>query len=157
MASTTEESVLERELVLTRRFSAPRALVFRAWTDPEHLMRWWGPKVFTTPECTIDPRPGGELLIVMQDSAGQRYPMTGRVESIDAPRAFSFSFTASHPATGPALEGVTAITLTEQNGQTELVVTTRARGLIPQAAMMLAGMETGWSQSLERLAAQFGA
>ena len=120
-------------------------------------MRWWGPKVFTTPECTIDPRPGGELLIVMQDLAGQRYPMTGRVASIDPPRAFSFSFTASHPATGPALEGMTAVTLTEQNGQTELVVTTRARGLIPQAAIMLAGMETGWSQSLERLAAQFGA
>ncbi|HVY32790.1 MAG TPA: SRPBCC domain-containing protein [Caulobacteraceae bacterium] len=157
MATNTDEPVLERELVLTRRIAAPRALVFRAWTDPEHLMRWWGPKMFTTPECQIDLRPGGALLIVMQDPAGQRYPMTGQVLSLDPPRAFSFSFTASHPATGPALEGVTAIVLTEQDGQTELTVTARARGLIPEAAMMLSGMQAGWSQSLDRLADLFTA
>jgi len=41
------------ELVITRTFDAPRELVWRAWTDPEHFMRWWGPEGFTSPSCDI--------------------------------------------------------------------------------------------------------
>ena len=41
----------EAELVITRVFDAPRALVFKAWTQPEHLVRWWGPGGFTTPHA----------------------------------------------------------------------------------------------------------
>ena len=48
-------------LVLTRVFDAPRDLVFKAWTEPERMMRWFGPKGFTIPHCTIDLRPGGHL------------------------------------------------------------------------------------------------
>ena len=46
----------ERTLVITRVFDAPRALVFRAWTDPKHVARWWGPRGFTNPVCEIDAR-----------------------------------------------------------------------------------------------------
>ena len=49
----------EQELVITRVFDAPRELVFKAWTEPEHVVRWWGPKGYTTPFSTIDLRPGG--------------------------------------------------------------------------------------------------
>src|SRR5215831_16791476 len=51
--------VLERELVITRVFDAPRRLVFKTWTEPERLVRWWGPKGFTMPACAMDVRPGG--------------------------------------------------------------------------------------------------
>jgi uncharacterized protein YndB with AHSA1/START domain len=47
-----------RELVLTRTFSAPRTLVFAAWTDPKRVAQWWGPHGFTTPVCEVDARPG---------------------------------------------------------------------------------------------------
>ena len=54
-----------RELVVTRAFDAPRELVFAAWTEPERLKRWWGPKSFTMPFCEIDLRPGGVFLRCM--------------------------------------------------------------------------------------------
>ena len=43
-----------QEIVITRIFDAPRELVWKAWTDPDHLMRWWGPEGFTSPACKID-------------------------------------------------------------------------------------------------------
>ncbi|MGZ8312370.1 MAG: SRPBCC family protein [Allosphingosinicella sp.] len=47
------------DLVLERTFDAPRELVWKAWTDPELLRRWWAPRPYQTPECEIDLRPGG--------------------------------------------------------------------------------------------------
>jgi uncharacterized protein YndB with AHSA1/START domain len=49
----------ERTLTITRVFDAPRELVFKVWSQPDHLVCWWGPKGFTTPSCQIDFRPGG--------------------------------------------------------------------------------------------------
>ena len=46
----------QQELVITRIFDAPRELVWKAWTEPEHMMRWWGPENFTSPVCKIDLR-----------------------------------------------------------------------------------------------------
>ena len=47
------------DLVLERILDAPRDLVWKAWTDPEHLKRWWAPRPYQTPECEMDLRPGG--------------------------------------------------------------------------------------------------
>ncbi|HRT52524.1 MAG TPA: SRPBCC domain-containing protein, partial [Flavobacteriales bacterium] len=55
----TTADISKRTLVLTRRLNAPRELVFAAWTDPKHLVRWWGPKDFTLPHCEQDFRVGG--------------------------------------------------------------------------------------------------
>jgi uncharacterized protein YndB with AHSA1/START domain len=49
----------ERELFITRIFDAPRRFFFKAWTDPEQLARWWGPRGFRTYSCAMDVRPGG--------------------------------------------------------------------------------------------------
>ena len=54
-----------RELTLVRVYDAPRALVFKAFTDPVHVARWWGPHGFTTPVCEFEARPGGALRIHM--------------------------------------------------------------------------------------------
>jgi len=55
-ASSSAASTADRELIFTRVFDAPRRLVFRAWTDPGCLQRWWGPKGFTHPVCQVDAR-----------------------------------------------------------------------------------------------------
>src|SRR4030081_3667459 len=60
----------DRELVLTRIIDAPRAKVFRAWTDPELLKQWFAPLPYTTPIAELDVRPGGANLIVMRDPQG---------------------------------------------------------------------------------------
>jgi uncharacterized protein YndB with AHSA1/START domain len=59
-----------RQLVITRVFKAPRERVFDLWTQREHLMRWFGPKGFTIPSCTLDLRPGGAFHYAMQPPAG---------------------------------------------------------------------------------------
>ncbi len=58
------------EVVITRIFDAPVELVWKAWTDPNPLMRWWGPKDFTSPSCETDFRVGGKYLFCMRSDIG---------------------------------------------------------------------------------------
>ena len=64
---------IDREIVSVRVFDAPRELVFRAWTEPEHLLRWWGPKGFTNTFHEFDLRPGGNWRFVMHGPDGTDY------------------------------------------------------------------------------------
>ncbi|WP_248927074.1 SRPBCC family protein [Paenibacillus hamazuiensis] len=70
---STIASVEGRELVVTRVFNAPRELVFKTWTDPEHLPHWWGPKGFTITTHEIDVRPGGVWRYIMHGPDGVDY------------------------------------------------------------------------------------
>ena len=68
----TNEATSEAAVqTLTRIFDAPRALVWKAWTSPEHVMKWWGPKGFTSPVCRIDLRVGGHFTYSMKSPDGQ--------------------------------------------------------------------------------------
>jgi uncharacterized protein YndB with AHSA1/START domain len=75
MSEATDEQkwALDREIVLTRVFDAPRELVFEAWTNPEHLPRWFGPKGFTLTTQEIDIRVGGRWRFVFQGPDGTTY------------------------------------------------------------------------------------
>lgn len=64
-------------LVITRVFDAPVELVWKAWTNPQHLMRWWGPKNFTSPACKIDFRVGGRYHNCMRSPDGKDFWNTG--------------------------------------------------------------------------------
>ena len=64
--SDTQSADSRLDLVLTRVIDAPRALVWTAWTDPEHLKKWWTPAPYTTPVCEMDVRPGGIFRTVMR-------------------------------------------------------------------------------------------
>jgi uncharacterized protein YndB with AHSA1/START domain len=144
---------LERELVITRIFDAPRSLVFKAWTDPEHLAQWWGPKGFTTPVCEIEARSTGALRILMRGPDGAEYPMTGVIREIVAPERLVFTSVAMDGDGKRLLEGVTTVTFAEQGGKTKLTLQTRMVGLVADAARKLEGMEAGWTQSIDRLEA----
>jgi uncharacterized protein YndB with AHSA1/START domain len=65
------------DLVLERLFDAPRALVWAAWTNPEHIKRWWAPRPYRTPECEIDLRPGGKFYTRMTGPDGFDFRGTG--------------------------------------------------------------------------------
>jgi uncharacterized protein YndB with AHSA1/START domain len=141
----------ERELVITRVFDAPRALVFKAWTDPKHLAQWWGPKGFTNPVCEVDARVGGAWRIVMRSPDGVEYPGGGVYREIVEPQRLVFTNIATDKEGNPLLDGLTTVTFAEHGGKTKLTLQTRAVGLVSFAAQMLEGMEAGWTQSLERL------
>src|SRR3984957_63515 len=82
------------ELITTRIFDAPPEVVFRAWTAPERLKRWWGPKGFTNPVCEVDLRPGGAIRIHMRAPDGVVYPMTGLFVEIVEPERLMFTSSA---------------------------------------------------------------
>ncbi len=146
----------EREVVITRVFDAPRALVFKMWTDPKHMAQWWGPKGFTNPVCEVDARPGGALRIVMRAPDGAEYPMKGIFQEVVAPERLVFTNIAVDREGNHLLEGLTTVTFAEHGGKTKLILQTRAIGIAPMAPQMLAGMEAGWTQSLERLQTLLG-
>jgi uncharacterized protein YndB with AHSA1/START domain len=143
---------LEKHVTLTRLFQAPRALVFEAFTNPKHLAEWWGPKGFTNPVCEIDARPGGAILIHMKmEGTGFSHPMTGTIHEVVPNERFVFTAVARDADNQVLLESHTTITFRDEGGATRLTVEARAKGRQPIARMMLAGMQEGWSQSLEKL------
>ena len=74
---TDVAATAERELVLTRIIAAPRARLFRAWTEPGLLKQWFAPLPWTTPHAELDVRPGGTSLVVMRDPDGNEIPNRG--------------------------------------------------------------------------------
>jgi uncharacterized protein YndB with AHSA1/START domain len=143
----------EQELVLTRVFDAPRELVFKVWTDPKHVARWWGPHRFTNPLCELDLRPGGAILIHMLGPDGTVYPMAGVYQEIIRPERLVFTSSALDSDGNPMFELLTTVTFAEEGGKTKQILRARVMKRTAQAAPYLAGMEAGWTQSLERLAA----
>lgn len=149
----------EHDLVLSRDFAAPRELVFRAWTDCEHLSRWWGPKGFTLAHCRIDFRAGGRFHYCMCDPDGRDWWGLGVFREIVAPArivytdVFSdsegnvkspvdYGLSASHP-----VESLVTVTFEEHAGGTRLTV----RHAIDPSVPEYQGAEQGWGEMFDRL------
>ena len=123
--------VMDRELVITRVFDAPRDLVWKAWTEPDHLALWWGPKGFKLIVAGLDLRPGGVFHYGMRTANGQE--MWGKFVYVEvvAPERIvlisSFSDAAGnitrHPMSAAwPLEVMNTLTLTEHDGKTTLIL-----------------------------------
>jgi uncharacterized protein YndB with AHSA1/START domain len=142
----------ERDVVVTRVFDAPREVVFRAWTEPELVQRWWGPRKFTNPVCELDLRQNGAMRIHMRAPDGTVYPMTGVYHEIVEPERIVFTAAALDPKGSPLFEVLHTVTFAERDGKTTLTWRGSVARATAEAAPYLAGMEEGCSQSLERLA-----
>lgn len=150
----------ERALEITRIFDAPPERVWRAWTEPERLMAWWGPKGYTAPVCEIDLRVGGKYLCCMRSPEGQDFWSTGVYLEIVAPSLLvctdSFAdekgnvVPATHYGMSPdfPLELQVRVRLEELDGKTRM--TLRHVGLPP--GEMSDMCEDGWNQSFDKLA-----
>ena len=141
----------ERTVNIVRVFDAPRALVWQAWTDPTMMAQWFGPRGFAIPLCELEVRVGGSLRIVMRGPDGNEYPMKGVFREVVAPERLVFSNIAIDRDGNHLLEGETIVTFAEQAGKTTLTLKTHAVGRVPIAKQMLAGMEAGWTQSIDKL------
>lgn len=152
-APATDIGFGKAEVRIVRTIAAPRDLVFSMWTDPVHLAQWWGPQGFTNPVCEVDARPGGKFRIVMRAPDGNEHPMVGEYREIVVGERLVFTSRAVDNDGNPLLEGQTTVTFADDGGQTRLTVHSTAVGLAAVALQMLAGMEAGWTQTIERLAA----
>jgi uncharacterized protein YndB with AHSA1/START domain len=88
--SRSGASEADREIVTTRLIDAPRRLVFKAWTDPDHLARWWGPKGFTNTFHEFDPTPGGMWRFVMHGPDGVDYKNESVFQEVVEPERIVF-------------------------------------------------------------------
>jgi uncharacterized protein YndB with AHSA1/START domain len=143
----------QREFVFTRSFPVPRSLVFKAWMNPQHLAQWWGPSGFTNPVCRFDPRPGGAIYVEMRAPDGTIHPMGGEFREIVEPERLVFISAALDEAGTPMFEVLNTVTFSERDGETTLRLEACVISETPGADAYLAGMNEGWIQSLERLAA----
>ena len=153
VTNSPAKTAVVRTLNLTRVFAAPRRLVFQLWTDPQHVAPWWGPHGFTNPVCQLDARSGGAIRIDMRGPDGTLYPMTGRYRDVVEPERLVFTSVALDAADLPLFEVLTTVTFAEQGGETTLTLEAHVVEATEAADPYLAGMDAGWTQSLERLAA----
>jgi len=82
----------ERELVTTHTFDAPRELVWKAWTDPKLIPKWWGPRRYSTTVDKMDVRPGGTWRFVQRDAEGNEYGFHGEYREVVPPKRLVGSF-----------------------------------------------------------------
>ncbi len=141
----------DRVIVQERLFDAPRALVWKAWTKPELLAQWWGPKQFTLPECEVDFTVCGRYRMVMRAPDGTDHPFHGRYEEIVPNERIVFAAIIEGP---PRVEVTTRVTfVSEENGKTRLTVVQST----PSDPNVAEGQTAGWSASLEKLGAMLKA
>lgn len=141
----------ERSVAITRLFDAPRERVFAAWTRPEHLAHWFGPKGFTVPSCEADPRPGGVFRLCMRSPEGKDYWVRGQYREIAPPERLVIACTADDDQGITRLEELIDVTFTQRGGKTELKLLATASGPGAEAAAMIEGMPKGWAQTITRL------
>jgi uncharacterized protein YndB with AHSA1/START domain len=137
------------ELEFVRTYDAPRQLVWDAWTDPDQIAQWWGPRGVSTPRESIelDLRPGGRMRFDMVDDAtGARYPNSGTVLEVDPPCRIVWADDGFPDGTGKATATVTFTAVDEET------TTVRVHVVADFTETVRAGAEQGWSTQLDKLA-----
>ena len=138
----------ERKLLITRVFNAHRSLVFKAWTEPQHLVHWWGPQGFTLPSCTVDLRPGGTYRFCMRSPEGVDHWLQGIYREIIEPERLVFTY-AFEDATGkPGHETLVTVTFAELGEKTKLTV----HQAVFESVTVRDEHVRGWTEALDRLA-----
>ena len=154
MTTTTTD----QEITITRLFNAPRELVWKVWTDPYHLQRWWGPHGFVNTDCAIQLQVGGVMHLNMHAPDGKVYPCQGTFREIIAPERLVYDGdpTAEH-ACGAGLPPNATVTITfaERGDQTLLTLHTRFAAAERLQAAAEAGFVIGWEATLETLVDYF--
>ncbi|MGB9093840.1 MAG: SRPBCC domain-containing protein [Gallionella sp.] len=149
-------STADREIVIERTFDAPRELVWRAWTDPEHVKQWWGPKGFHNEACTTDLQVGGRFILSMRAPDGNVYPCVGTFREVVAPERIVFDgeATEGHPCgAGLPPRAVVTVSFDERDGKTRLTLHTRFASAEQKQAAAEARFAISWQEALVRLAA----
>jgi uncharacterized protein YndB with AHSA1/START domain len=138
----------DREIVMTREFDAPRHLVFDAFSKPELLKRWFGPRGWSLTVCEVDLRVGGGFRFIMRGPDGQDVGMRGVYKELAPPeRSVHMESFDDYPG-----ESQVTSVMVEQNEKTTLTVTVlyptkEIRDMVAQS-----GMEHGAAESYDKLA-----
>lgn len=144
----------DRDLVLSRVIDAPREKLFRAWTEPALLQRWFAPLPYTTPVAELDVRPGGAIHLVMRGPDGTEIPCPGvYLEVVPNERIVTTdAFTCAwEPAAKPFMTLV--LTFEDLGGRTRYTALARHWTVADREAHEAMGFHAGWGQCTDQLAA----
>jgi uncharacterized protein YndB with AHSA1/START domain len=150
------------DLVIERVFDAPRERVFDAFTQPEHLQKWWGPKTVSVPVSEFDARPGGKIFLGQRGPDGAMHYNAGVVREIDRPSRLVFAIhfadadrrrVAPPPGTGLPdtwdADIVSSVTFSAEGRRTRVTIRVSRSGV---SAQWIEGARMGWAQALDKLA-----
>jgi uncharacterized protein YndB with AHSA1/START domain len=133
---------------MTREFDAPRELVYRAYTDPDLLVQWLGPRAYTMTIDTFEPRDGGKWRYVHSDADGNAWAFHGVFHGEQSPDGMlqTFEFEGA-----PGHVSLEKLTLEERDGRTIARTHSVYQSIEARDAMVESGMESGVNDGYERL------
>lgn len=148
----TAEDLSGREIVISRVFAAPRELVWEVWTNPKHIVEWWGPEGFTTTIQQMDFEPGGAWKHILHGPDGTDYPANAVFLEIVKPERIVYSLSGGKKGEKP-MQFESTWTFEEQGDGTKVTL----RMLFPSAETLAYAVETygaveGGRQMFDRLA-----
>ncbi len=140
------------DLILTRTIDVPRELVWKVWTEPEHLMKWFAPAPWTTVDCEIDLRPGGIFRTVMRSPEGQDFPNAGCFLEVIKNEKMVWT-DALAPGYRPSLKPffTAVLTLEDHEGGTKYTARALHKDEADRKTHEKMGFHEGWSQCLDQL------
>ncbi|GAA4488512.1 SRPBCC domain-containing protein [Microbacterium panaciterrae] len=156
IAEAEADPARPRALSLSVRIDAPIDAVWRAWTDPQLAARWWVPRHFEVRGLEIGPNPGAPVRVALAEPGGAIYRSEGRVLDVDPGRRLAFALAPLDEAGEALFDAVHTVELREEGAATVVELRIEAEGARPGVAEALAGLEPGWSQLLDNLAALLG-
>jgi uncharacterized protein YndB with AHSA1/START domain len=138
----------DHEIVMKRKFDAPRDLVFEAHTSCEHMSQWWGPRKYEISSCELDFRAGGTYRIVQRGPDGDEHAFRGEFREIVPPERITWTFEYEG---FPGSISVQTLTLEEHDGTTTLTATVVFDTVQERDGMLESGMTEGATETYERL------
>ena len=139
-----------REIRMERIFDAPRELVWKVWTNPDLIPKWWGPKTLVTTVDEMDLRPGGRWRFLQRDPNGMEYAFNGVYREIVPPERIVATF--NFEPIGPGHELVEVVTFEEQDGKTKMTSKALYNTIEDLEGMLKSGMEEGANETMDRFA-----
>lgn len=112
----------DRVLRISRRLKAPRALVFKVFTDPAHLVRWFGPEGFTVAECKVEARVGGKFYVDMRSPEGKPHRISGRFQAVDVHSRLVMTWAWLDEVDKPGHETLLTLTFEKIGDETEMLL-----------------------------------
>jgi uncharacterized protein YndB with AHSA1/START domain len=152
---------MAEEIAVSRIINAPRELVWRVWTEPELLKRWWGPKQYTSSAYKMDARLGGEYFGAMRGPDGKDIWAKGVYKEVAKPERLVMTDSFADPEGNTvrasyygmsgdgALEMLVTLTLEDEEGKTKLTIV--HSGIEGMSEADMSNMRQGWNESLDKL------
>lgn len=138
----------DRQLTIARVFDAPRSLVFKVWTQPEHFSQWLGPKDFTAIVCHMNVQVGGMYRACIRSPEGNDHWMQGIYREVIEPERLVFTFAWEDENSRPKHETLVTVTFEEQDNKTLMTF----QQAIFDSMESRDSHNTGWSECFDRLA-----